>query len=130
PPMIASLKIFSPFIDLLNGSGMFILRLFRIPQSAHRHVHSAEEMALLFAESKQGGLIAEDEHERLTQALQLENRRISEIMVPREEIQALDVEMGLDEVLKTLEENPYTRWPVYRESLDDIIGIAHARDIV
>ncbi|RYZ72513.1 MAG: DUF21 domain-containing protein, partial [Proteobacteria bacterium] len=81
-PMTWSLKILHPFIVFLNGSGHQILRLFGMSESAHRHIHSAEEMQLLISESHEGGLIEKDELSRLTQALQLENRTVSEIMVP------------------------------------------------
>ncbi len=128
-PMVWSLKILHPFIQLLNGSGNLFLRLFGVPQSSHRHVHSAEEMQMLISESHEGGLIETEEHERLTQALQLENRKVSEIMVPREEMKVLDIHANLDTVLRALGESAFTRWPVYEGEFDRIVGIAHARDI-
>ncbi len=128
-PMIWSLKILHPFIVVLNGSGMLFLRLLRVPQTAHRHVHSAAEMAMLFSESREGGLIEKIEHERLSQALQLEERKVAEIMVPRAQMKALDIDSPLETVLSEMGDNPYTRWPVYQGGPDRIVGIAHARDV-
>lgn len=128
-PMIASLQFLDPFIKFLNGSGTIFLKMIGVPQTSHRHVHSAEEMAMLFSESREGGLIETVEHERLAQALQLENRKVSEIMVPQKQMRVLDVSTDLDGVLKAMAEHPYTRWPVFQDSPDSIIGIAHARDV-
>lgn len=128
-PMLWSLKLLHPFIQFLNGSGMIILKILRVPQTAHRHVHSADEMQMLFSESHEGGLIETIEHDRLTQALQLENRKVSEIMVSREQMKTLDINTDLDSVLKAMGENPFTRWPVHEGTPDRIIGIAHARDV-
>lgn len=128
-PMSWSLKLLHPFIQLLNGSGHLILRMFGMSQTPHRHVHSADEMQMLISESHEGGLIETEEHERLSQALQLENRKVSEIMIPRSQIKALNVSANLDSILQSMGETPFTRWPVYEGTLDQIIGIAHARDI-
>lgn len=128
-PMAWSLKFLHPFIQLLNGSGNLFLRLFGVPQTSHRHVHSAEEMQMLISDSLEGGLIETEEHERLSQALQLENRKVSEIMVPRDQMKVLDIRANLDTVLRALGESAFTRWPVYEGDVDQIVGIVHARDI-
>jgi len=64
-PMRWSLALFAWFIAILNGSGLAILRMLGVPYGSHRHVHSPEEIDLLIAESRDGGLLEEDEHQRL-----------------------------------------------------------------
>lgn len=128
-PMFLSLKVLSPFIQFLNGSSALLLRLFRVRQTSHRHVHSAEEMGMLFSNSLQGGHLESNEHERLTQALQLGDRKVTEIMVPRNEIKSLDIDADYETILREMDEHPYTRWPVYEGDEDNIIGIVHARDV-
>jgi CBS domain containing-hemolysin-like protein len=130
PPMVASLWIYRPFIGWLNGSGLLLLRLLGVPQQAHRHIHSPEEIELLIAESREGGLLEPDEHRRLQKALRLNIRPAKQLMVPRTRMAALDVETPMDEVIRAVAASPYSRLPVYRESLDNIIGVLHTKDLV
>ena len=128
-PMRWSLAIFSPFIAFLNGSGALILRLFGVPHAGHRHIHSPEEIDLLIAESRDGGLLEPDEHRRLRRALQLAVRPARHLMVPRPQIQALEIETPIGEVVRVVSESPYTRIPVYRGSIDNVVGMLHTRDL-
>src|SRR5688572_16897380 len=128
-PMLWSMRAMSVFIKLLNGSGGVILRLMRVPMAGHGHVHSPEEIEFLIAESRKGGLIKPDEQLRLRHALQLGERSARELMTPRTRIVAVDVESPLEEVIQSAIENPYTRLPVYEDSIDNIIGIVHVRDL-
>jgi CBS domain containing-hemolysin-like protein len=129
-PMAASAWIFKPFNAFLNGSGLAILRLVGAPHQGHRHIHSPDEIELLIAESRDGGLLEPDEHLRLQRALRLNLRQAKQLMVPRRKIQALDVNTPLHEVIGFLVQSPYSRLPVYRESIDNIIGILHTKDVV
>jgi putative hemolysin len=128
-PMVWSLRALSWFIVVLNGSGALILRAFGASMEGHRHVHSPEEIEYLVAESGKGGLLKPSESLRLRQALHLGRRPIQELMVPRTQIEAVDVETSLAEAFRAVADSPYTRLPVYRDSIDDIVGIVHARDV-
>ena len=86
-PMLWSLTLYRPFIGILNGSGNLVLRLFGVQQSGHRHVHSPEELELLIAESRDGGLLEPDEHRRLQRALRLRLRSARELMVPWSDVE-------------------------------------------
>lgn len=129
-PMRWSLSLFSWFIAVLNGSGILILRLLRVPYGGHRHIHSPEEIDLLLAESRDGGLLEEDEHDRLHEALHLATRTAGELMVPRRHVTAIDADTPLEEVLARVGEGPYTRVPVYQGSVDRVVGIVHAKDLM
>ncbi len=76
-PLRITSVILRPFIWLFNGSGVTLLKLLGVPASSHRHVHSLEEISLLLAESKDGGLLEPEEHERLHQALELSEKTAS-----------------------------------------------------
>ncbi len=78
-----SLWIYRPFIKWLNGLGLLLLRLIGAPHQAHRHIHSPDEIELLIAESRDGGLLEPDEHRRLQRALRLNLRQAKQLMVPR-----------------------------------------------
>ena len=88
-PMLASLWIYRPFIKFLNGSALLVLRVMGTPYQAHRHIHSPDEIELLIAESRDGGLLEPDEHRRLQRALRLNLRQAKQLMVPRRRIAAL-----------------------------------------
>ncbi|MEO6444420.1 MAG: hemolysin family protein [Gemmatimonadaceae bacterium] len=128
-PMQWSQRLLSWFIDVLNGSGRIILRMLGVPESGHRHVHSAQELSYLVAESARGGLLKPNEHLRLRRALQLGERPARTLMVPRTAILALDVDADPQEVVRMAIESPYTRFPVYEGTIDQVIGIVHVRDI-
>lgn len=129
-PMQWSLRIMKWATDVLNGSGILLLRLMRVPATSHRHVHSPEEIELLIAESRDGGLLEPVEQVRLHRALRLSLRTARELMVPRERLSAIDAGMSFDEMMRAAASSPYTRLPVYRETLDQIVGILHTRDVV
>jgi putative hemolysin len=128
-PMKWSLAAFSLFIRFLNGSGNLALRAMGVSPAGHRHIHSPEEIDLLIAESRDGGLLEPDEHRRLRRALQLGIRPARHLMVPRQEIVGVEIETPVDEVLRRMAESPYTRVPVYRGDIDHVEGLLHTRDL-
>ncbi|HWK89696.1 MAG TPA: hemolysin family protein [Longimicrobium sp.] len=128
-PMRWSLIALRPFIGFLNGSGSLALRALGVDPVGHRHIHSPEEIDLLIAESRDGGLLEPDEHRRLRRALQLGIRPARHLMVPRQEIVAVEIETPVDEVLKRMADTPYTRLPVYRGDIDHVEGLLHTKDV-
>jgi putative hemolysin len=129
-PMLGSLWVYRPFISWLNGTGLLLLRLIGSPARTHRHIHSPDEIELLIAESRDGGLLEPDEHRRLQRALRLNLRQAKHLMVPRPQIAGLDADARLEDVLTTVAQSPYSRLPVYRGSIDNIIGMLHTKDLV
>jgi putative hemolysin len=128
--MIPSMWVYRPFIKWLNGAGLLVLRMLGAPQQGHRHIHSPEEIALLIAESRDGGLLEPDEHLRLQRALRLNLRQARQLMVPRRRVAAIDIETPLDEVISIVAQSPYSRLPVYRDDIDNIVGLVHTKDLV
>ena len=128
-PMRASLWLFRPLIATLNGSGIAILRLLRAPASGHRHIHSPTEISLLIAESRDGGLLSTEEQEQFDRALRLSVLPVRRIMVPRLEIVGVEVGSTLDGIQVALRESGFTRLPVYEDSLDQVIGVIHAKEV-
>jgi CBS domain containing-hemolysin-like protein len=128
--MLGSLWIYRPFIKFLNGSALLLLRIMGTTYQAHRHIHSPDEIELLIAESRDGGLLEPDEHRRLQRALRLNLRQAKQLMVPRRKIAALDTKTPLHEVIGIVAQSPFSRLPVYRDSLDNIVGILHTKELV
>jgi CBS domain containing-hemolysin-like protein len=129
-PMQWSIRLFAWSIAFLNGSGVLLLKLMRVPTTGHRHVHSPEEIELLIAESRDGGLLEPQEQVRLHRALRLGLRTARQLMVPRARLAAVDAGIPFEEVLRLVANSPYSRLPVYRGSLDDVVGILHIKDVV
>jgi CBS domain containing-hemolysin-like protein len=126
-PMVWSLALYRPFIGVLNGSGNLILRMFGVHQSGHRHVHSPEELELLIAESRDGGLLEPDEHRRLQRALRLRLRTARELMVPWAEVEVVDVDDPLWQVIDRLSQSTFTRVPVFRGERTRAVGIVNTK---
>lgn len=129
-PMRWSRALLSWFIAILNGSGTFLLRLFGAPLGGHRHIHSPDEIDLLIAESRDGGLLEPDEQRRLHRALQLSVRPAHQLMVPRMFMSAINIETPPEKLLDKVIATPYTRMPVYRGSIDEIVGLLHTKDLL
>lgn len=129
-PMRWSRTAFSWFIAILNGSGIAVLKLLRVPYGSHRHIHSPDEIDLLLVQSRDGGLLEPDEQQRLHEALQLGGRYARQLMVPRRYVTTIAIETPIAEALNQVANGLHTRLPVYRGSTDNIVGILHAKDLV
>lgn len=129
-PTAWSEVLLKPFLFVLNGSGWFLLRRMGLSQGAsHRHVHSPEEIDMLIAESSDGGLLEPEEQQRLRKALSLGRRTARQLMVPRRRIEALDVASRPAEVIQAVAASPFTRLPVFRGTVDNVVGILHTKDV-
>jgi putative hemolysin len=128
-PMRWSGAVLGWFNALLNGSGLLLLKLLRLAPTGHRHVHSPEEIEFLIAESGRGGLLKPEAHRRLRRALHLGRRTAHQIMVPRVHVEGVDLEEPPSEVLRRAAQSPYSRLPAYRGSLDNVVGMLHAKDL-
>ena len=129
-PMRWSLTAFRPFAALLNYTSTIVLRAFGSAGSTHRHIHSPDEIELLIAESRDGGLLEPGEHRRLHRALRLGLRTARDLMVPRERMTMLQIDTPWQDVVRFVAATPYSRIPVYRESPDRIVGTLRVRDLV
>jgi CBS domain containing-hemolysin-like protein len=128
-PMQWSLAAFLPFIALLNGSANWLLRMLGMQSGPHRHLHSPQEIDLLIAESRDGGLLEADEEARLHRALQLGLRTARDLMVPRHMVTMLDVVTPWEQVVRAVAASPFSRIPVYRHTPDNVIGILRVKDL-
>jgi len=129
-PMLGSVRLFGPFISVLNGAASGVLRLFGGGPSTHRHLHSPQEISLLIAESRDGGLLEPGEHKRLQRALQLSQRTASDLMVPRGRLTMLNADTPWSDVIRVVSASPFSRLPVYRGTPDQIFGIVRVKDLV
>jgi putative hemolysin len=85
---------------------------------------------MLLSSSAEQGEIEHEEQEMLYKVFDFADKEVADVMVPRPEVVAISIALPAEEALKAVLESPYTRYPVYRESLDDIVGVLHIRDLI
>lgn len=129
-PLRISLKLFSPLIWLFNGSGALILRLLghQAPDK-HAHIHSPEEIELLVSESHEGGLLDDIERQMLRNAFRMRDLTAKQVMLHRTKLLAAPENSTILEVLNLAIQEGFSRIPIYRESIDDIVGFVHVKDL-
>ena len=129
-PLIMVANILNPFIFLLNGFGNWMLKLFNIsPAQQHHSVHTEEELDMIIEESFKGGILNKTESFILKNTLKFTDLTAKQVMVPRCNIVSLPIDISYEEYAKIALENQYTRYPVYSEKLDNIVGILHVKDL-
>lgn len=129
-PMRWSLVAFRPLVWLLNGSANVLLAIFRVSPSNRRHIHLADEIDLLVEDSHEGGLLDDSERARLHNLFRLSSKRVKEIMIPRTKVYAVDIATSPEELKELAARSAYTRIPVYQDSLDDVRGVVHIKDLL
>jgi putative hemolysin len=130
-PTTLFLRIFKPFILLLNGMGRAVVNSLGLrPASRHSLVHSEEELKMLVTASQEAGVLEEDEEQMLHRVFDFADRTAGEVMEPRTEMPALPVTASLDQVVQVVSGRRRTSVPVYRDSIDDIIGLLQVTDLV
>ena len=128
-PMLFFSKILSPVVRFLSFSTEVVLRLVGIRPSNEPPV-TEEEIHVLLDQGTQAGIFEEAEQDMVAGVFRLNNRRVYSLMTPRTEILWLDVRDTTDEILKKMAEGPYSRFPVCQGSLDNVLGIVKARELL
>lgn len=128
-PMRITEIIFRLPVRALNSLGNGILRIFNVPPGEAR-LHSTEELEQIVTESAEGGLLNAEEEDMILNIFTFGERQVHQMMTPRPRIIAIDINTPLPDLLMISIESPYSRFPVYEEDLDHIIGILHLKDLV
>ncbi len=130
-PTLFTEVLFKPAIIALNGAGNLLLRLFGVePASGHELVHSVEELKMLVEASTEGGVMEKDEGEMLHAIFDFGELLVEQVMIPRTEIIAVEADASLQDTVQRMINHPYTKFPVYEDNLDQVVGIVHARDVI
>jgi putative hemolysin len=129
-PVRTFFLVFYPLIWILQRSSEVVLRALRLePPGGETPVHSEAELKILLSQSSEHGEIEQDEREMLYKVFDFADKEASDVMVPRPEVVALSVDLPPEAALAAVIDSPYTRYPVYRGSLDEVVGILHVRDL-
>ena len=129
-PVRGFFVLLKPLIWVLQRSTELVLRAFGLePPGGDMEVYSEAELKMLLSRSREEGEIEPQEQEMLYKVFDFADKEVSAVMVPRPEVVAISAELPPEEALAAMIASPYTRYPVYRESLDHVIGILHVRDL-
>ncbi|NHZ71952.1 MAG: DUF21 domain-containing protein [Aquificales bacterium] len=128
-PMRISLVLFMPLIWLFNGSGSLVLRLLGRKPHEGMQVHSPEEIELLVTESHEKGLLDDEERQMLRNAFRLRDLTARQVMVHRTRLISAPATSSIEDVINLAIAEGYSRIPLCGESIDDVVGFVHVKDL-
>lgn len=130
-PLILFYKIFKPFIWLLNFSANFIIKLIGLkPLEYDSGVHSQEEIKQVILQGRKAGVIDKTEHQLIEKIFDFNDKLVKEIMVHRGNMVVLNIDDSREKIFETVTEEGYSRIPVYKDTIDNIIGIIYTKDLI
>ena len=129
-PVRTFFTIFAPLVWVLQRSTEFVLKMFGLePPGAEVDAMSEAELRMLLTRSTEQGEIEQDERGMIEKVFDFADKDAADVMIPRPEVVAISVSMPPEEALAAVIDSPYTRYPVYRETVDNVVGILHVRDL-
>ena len=128
-PIEVLARILSPVIAFLTASTRAVSRLFGADVNQEAQI-SAEELKLIVERGGEQGILEAEEEQMIHAVIELGERRVHEVMVPRTAMVALPSDATLDEAIDRIVEDGHSRVPVYEESVDEIVGILYAKDLL
>ncbi|MBI4972756.1 MAG: HlyC/CorC family transporter [Candidatus Omnitrophica bacterium] len=130
PLMEVCLKILNPLIHFFVGISNFILKLLRIEPPKRSPLVTEEELRTMIEIGKEEGVLSDEERKMLHRIFEFGDTRVSEVMLPKDKIIAVDINSTPEALLDIFVEEGHARLPVYEGSLDSIIGVIYARDLL
>jgi CBS domain containing-hemolysin-like protein len=125
------MRLFWPFIRLLHGTAQAVIKALGMHGTNGRTmVHSEEELKMLVTASQEAGVLEEQEEQMLHRVFAFADLTAGQVMVPRTELVAVAADAPADALIEQIARGGHPRLPVYRNDLDDVIGILHATDVV
>ena len=121
--------ITAPFVKLLTASTNGVSKLFGISGTDEETV-TEEEIRMMVDVGEEKGSIKEEEKELINNVFEFNDKVVSEIMIHRKDIYAIDINSDIDNILKELDEYKYSRIPVYEENIDNIVGMLFIKDLL
>jgi putative hemolysin len=128
-PMLFTSKLFSPIINLMSAATDLVLRLIGIRPSLEPPI-TEEELQVLIDQGTQAGVFEESEQDMVEGVFSLGDQRVYSLMTPRTDVVWLDINDSQHEILRKISESEYSRFPVCDISLDKVLGIVKARDLL
>ena len=131
PPLLVFEWIMRPFAITLSKSSEMVLRAFgQKPQPLEESLHSPDELRILVEQSEERGVLETTDATLLEGVFEFSEKNAREVMTPRTGIDALPVDATLEDTLAMVEESGRSRYPVYEDTIDNIIGLILAKDLI
>jgi CBS domain containing-hemolysin-like protein len=131
PPARLYLKVFRPIVRGLQAMANAGVRLFKVePRDELTSAHTAQELAVMLAESHEGGLIEEFAHDLMTGVLDFGGRTVESVMVPRDDVIVVPRLATVAEVERAVVESGHSRIPVVDNDIDSVLGFVHSKDLL
>ncbi len=122
--------VFRPLIHVMNRAGNGLVRLIGVPPAGHgENTHSAAELAFLVREAGDAGRLRTDAAQMLGNLFRITDRTVADVMVPRDLVKAIPRDIAMEPLLDIIREEGFTRFPVYQGTLDNVVGVLHAKDV-
>ncbi len=130
-PLFSFTQVVRPFIWAVAGGARLVLRIFGLGKPpSDAAAYSEEELRLMVAAWRRSGILQESEQEILLNVLEFADKAVRQVMVPRTEVVAIEAEATARDLVDLASRQPFTRYPVYREDIDHVLGLVHLRDVV
>ena len=131
PPLMLFAKLVTPFIYVLNRSSQVVLRIFGQPVALRDEpARSPDELRMLIEQSQEAGALLPQDADLIEGVFEFSEKTAKGVMTPRTEIVALGVDATLEETVRAVEDGGFSRYPVYSETIDDVLGLVLAKDLI
>ena len=130
PVMEVFIKIFQPIILIFTGASNLILKVLRIGPSKRSPLITEEELRLMIEVGKEEGVLSDEERKMLHRIFEFGDTKVGDLMIPKDKIIAVDINSTAEDLLNIFVEKGHARLPVYEGSVDNIIGIIYAHDLL
>ena len=131
PPLMVFAWLVTPFIAVLNRSSQGVLKVFgQRGDVLDESVHSPDELRLIVEQSQEGGAIPAQDADLIEGVFEFSEKNAREVMTPRTDVVAMPIDATLDEALAIVEENAFSRYPAFDDSIDNIVGLVLAKDLL
>jgi putative hemolysin len=128
-PVLWLTMLMMPIVHFLSGSTYLVLRSIGI-KNTKGPTMTSEEIHAILVEGSQSGLIDENEHQMVRNVFRLDDRKIASLMVPRLDVTWLSVDDSIEKILEIIERSEFSRFPVCRESVNDVMGVVMAKSVL
>ena len=127
--IVPLLRVLYPLVWVINCIANAILRIFGVsPEKAQQSRMSSDELRTVLFEAK--AILSKKHHRMIMGIMDLETANVNDIMIPRNDIMGIDINQDIKTILSQLESSQYTRLPLYRDSIDHVVGIVHLRNVM
>ena len=129
-PLELLMRLLYPIASFFTWAGRNLLRLLRIPTKRRSPLVTEEEIKVMIQMGREAGVLAEDELRLLHRIFEFSDSTVTDAMIPRDQIAGVDLNAKAEDALDVLIEEGHARIPVYRGSVDDVVGVLYARDLL